>query len=229
MAYVGSAKALFGRGQSGMEAKKTAARGAKSETRVSMGKVNERAPLATKRPSAPPPVPAATKKKDKSIPPPAVANDNDRAKRMATAPMGRGRLPTGSLHTEAREPAGANLLKQRLTALVQAQQRLGELKRSANRHFYEIGEILHKVREERLFEVKGYASLEAFVERELNLGQQFCTQSVRIFETFLPSAAQTLGFSRLCAALAVLEEEPSGMTAIDAIRGARSAIPPHKQ
>jgi hypothetical protein len=142
--------------------------------------------------------------------------------------MGRGRLPTGSLHTEAREPAQADQIKLKLTALVNVQQKLGELKRSANRNFYEIGALLHRVRAERLYEVKGYSSFEAFVERETSLGQQFCAQAVRIHQTFLPEAAHTLGFSRLCAALAVLEEEPSGMTAVDSLRGARPAIPPHK-
>jgi hypothetical protein len=170
-----------------------------------------------------PPIPAAAKASG-----PSAANDNDRAKRMLPPPMGRGRLPTGSLHTEAREPAQADQIKQKLTALVNVQQKLGELKRAANRNFYEIGALLHRVRVERLFEVKGYSSFEAFVERETSLGQQFCAQAVRIHETFLPEAAHTLGFSRLCAALAVLEDEPSGMTAVDSLRGARPAIPPHK-
>jgi len=172
-----------------------------------------------------PPIPAAAK----APPVPPAANDNDRSKRMLPPPpMGRGRLPTGSLHTEAREPAQADQIKQKLTALVNVQQKLGELKRSTNRNFYEIGALLHRVRAERLYEVKGYSSFEAFVERETSLGPQFCAQAVRIQQTFLPEAAHTLGFSRLCAALAALEEEPSGMTAVDSLRGARPAIPPHK-
>ena len=127
-------------------------------------------------------------------------NDNDRAKKVARS-IPRGRLPTGSLHTEAREPAQAGRIKQQLTALVNTQQKLGELKRSTNRNFYEIGELLHRIRDQRLYEVKGYSSFEAYVERETSLGQQFCAQAVRIFETFLPAAAHSLGFSRLAAAL----------------------------
>ena len=77
-----------------------------------------------------PPIPAAAKAPQV----PSAANDNDRAKRMMPPPpMGRGRLPTGSLHTEAREPAQADQIKQKLTALVNVQQKLGELKRAANR------------------------------------------------------------------------------------------------
>jgi hypothetical protein len=217
-------------------------RTAKSEVRAASARVSERVAAASKRPSAPPPPPTAAKKRDKSAPPPAlppsarptasappgVANDNDRAKQVSTPPLGRGRLPTGSLHTEAREPAGADRIKQQLTALVNVQQKLAELKRAANRNFYDIGALLDRVRSERLYEVKGYSSFEAFVERETNLGQQFCAQVVRIHQTFLPEAARTLGFSRLCAALAVLEDEPSGLTAVDSLRGARPAIPPHK-
>ncbi|HEX6239347.1 MAG TPA: hypothetical protein VFZ61_00580 [Polyangiales bacterium] len=219
-------------------------RTAKTEVRTASARMSERNSerntAAAKRSSAPPPLPTAAKKREKSVPPPApqlqrapesthsAANDNDRAKKVSAPPMGRGRLPTGSLHTEAREPAGADKLKQQLTALMGVQQKLGELKRSANRNFFEIGALLHRVRSERLYEVKGYSSFEAFVERETNLGQQFCAQVVRIHQTFLPEAAHTLGFSRLCAALAVLEDEPSGMTAVDSLRGARPAIPPHK-
>jgi hypothetical protein len=219
-------------------------RTAKTEVRTASARMSERNSerntAAAKRSSAPPPLPSAAKKREKSVPPPApqlqrapesahsAANDNDRAKKVSAPPMGRGRLPTGSLHTEAREPAGADKLKQQLTALMSVQQKLGEMKRSANRNFFEIGALLHRVRSERLYEVKGYSSFEAFVERETNLGQQFCAQVVRIHQTFLPEAAHTLGFSRLCAALAVLEDEPSGMTAVDSLRGARPAIPPHK-
>jgi hypothetical protein len=228
LAYVGREKRVRG-GQVGMDSKKSAGRTAKVEVRAATTRGAERHAPASKRPSTPPP--PIAKRREKSVPPPAVpaaANDNDRAKRVASAPLTRGRLPTGSLHTEAREPAEADRLKQRLTALVNAQQKLGELKRAANRNFYEIGELLQRIRDQRLYEVKGYGSFEAYVERETNLGQQFCAQAVRIHETFLADAAHRLGFSRLSAALAALDDEPSGMTAVESLRGGRPAIPPHK-
>jgi hypothetical protein len=212
-----------------MDTKKSAGRTAKAEVRAATTRGAERHAPASKGPSAPPP--PIAKRREKSVPPPAAptaANDNDRAKKVASVPLTRGRLPTGSLHTEAREPAEADRLKQRLTALVGAQQKLSELKRSANRNFYEIGELLQRIRDQRLYEVKGYGSFEAYVERETNLGQQFCAQAVRIHETFLSDAAHRLGFSRLSAALAALDDEPSGMTAVESLRGGRPAIPPHK-
>src|SRR5689334_10833708 len=119
-------------GQVGIDTKKSA-RG-KADARASAVRGGQAA-AAAKRPSAAPPAAPAKKK---SVPPPAVAsaaNDNDKApKGKATAAAvhnpARGRLPTGSLHTEAREPAQAESLKARLTALMAAQQKLAELKRS---------------------------------------------------------------------------------------------------
>ncbi len=223
-------------GQVGIDTKKSAAR-VKVEPRAANAKNQERTQVAAKRPSVPP---AAPKKSGKTIPPPA-ANDNDRnastpAKRpmgalqpmRAPTPIGRGRLPTGSLHTEARPPQEAESIKARLTTLIATQQKLADLKRSANKNFYEIGQLLHRVREQRLFEVKGYGSFESFVEREVNLGQQFCLTAVRIYETFLPEAVATLGMARLSAAIRAIDDETSPVSSNDSIRSARSPIPPHK-
>jgi hypothetical protein len=235
-------------GQVGIETKKSAARSAKAEARTSVAR-GTHAVAAAKRPSAAPPAratvapparatvaPPAQAAKKKSVPPPAAsstaANDNDKPKAKtpvaASGGGARGRLPTGSLHTEAREPAHAENIKARLTALMNAQQKLAELKRSANKNFYEIGEILHRVRDQRLFEVKGYSSFENYIEREVNLGQQFCMTAVRIFELFLPQAATALGFARLSAAVRAIDDESTGTVANEAARGTRSPIPPHK-
>lgn len=211
-----------------MDSKKGAARAAKDvRASVAPGTRNtDRSQILTKRPSAPPPD-AQAKKARSNLPPPIADNDNAARKPPQVASIGRGRLPTGSLHTEARVPAEAETIKQRLTTLVNTQQKLAELKRSSQKHFYEIGQLLHKVREQRLYEVKGYGSFEAFIDREVNLGQQFCLQSVRIFETFLPAVATSYGFQRLANALAALDEgATTGVT--DSAKMARSHIPPHK-
>jgi hypothetical protein len=222
-----------------MDSKKSTARAVK-DVRVSTNSSRspERSQILTKRPSAPPPDLVAKKRERSSLPPPVIAdNDNNNVARKAPptpmsaigANVGRTRLPTGSLHTEARTPAAAETIKQRLTALVNTQQKLGELKRSSQKHFYEIGELLHRVRDQRLYEVKGYSSFESFIEREVNLGQQFCLQSVRIFETFLPAAVTTYGFHRLVGALAALDQQAAASQgAADVARMARSPIPPHK-
>ncbi len=210
-----------------MDTKKGAARAAKDVRSEKTGVRNvERSQILTKRP--PPALPdAAIKKRERGSLPPPVA-DNDNAARKAPVSIARGRLPTGSLHTEARVPAEAETIKQRLTTLVNTQQKLADLRRSSQKHCYEIGELLHRVREQRLYEVKGYGSFEAFLEREVNLGQQFCLQSVRIYETFLPAAAAHYGFHRLTSALAALDNAEGTATSADAARMARSPIPPHK-
>jgi hypothetical protein len=220
------------------EAKKGAARGGarveprSTSVRAASERTGDRG--ATKRPSSPPEsLEAAAKKRDRAAAELSDDDDDAPTAEPARKPVGAGvparrGLPTGSLHTMAREPAQAAALKQRLTALMAAQQRLGELKRTATKNFYEVGGILRKIRDERLYEVKGYSSLDAFVERELALGPQFCRDAVRIQELFLPEAAQAYGIARLSHALRALEDEPSGVTALDQIPGARPAIPPHK-
>jgi hypothetical protein len=49
---------------------------------------------------------------------------------------------------------------------------------------------------------------------------------VRIYETFLPNAASSLGFARLSAAIKAIDDEPTGV--METGRMARSHIPPHK-
>jgi hypothetical protein len=207
-----------------MDTKKSAARAAK-DVRTSTTRTVDRSQILSKRPSSMPPETAVRKRERSSLPPPIADNDNGAKKPVAIA---RGRLPTGSLHTEARVPAEADAIKVRLTALVNTQQKLSELKRSSQKHFFEIGELLHRVRDQRLFEVKGYGSFEAFLEREVNLGTQFCLQSVRIFETFLPSAAAQYGFAKLAVALEALEGAAAAQANGEVTRSARSPIPPHK-
>lgn len=209
-----------------MDTKKSAARAAK-DVRAPTTRNLERSQILTKRPSAAPADVGAKRRERSSLPPPPLP-DNDNAPRKPAVPIGRARLPTGSLHTEARVPAQADMIKQRLTALVNTQQKLSELRRSSQKHFYEIGELLHRIRDQRLFEVKGYGSFEAFLEREVNLGQQFCLQAVRIYETFLPAAVTAHGFHRLAAALDALDHAAGASSQADLTRSARSPIPPHK-
>ncbi len=243
------------KGEVGMDSKKSAARAAKDvRASTSSARNTERSQILSKRPSAPPTELAA--KKRASLPPTVPDNDNDNAPRKAlsvapgkpstmpskapvaglpnkppVASIPRGRLPTGSLHTEARTPVAAESIKQRLTMLVNTQQKLSEMKRSHQKHFQEIGELLHRVREQRLFEVKGYSTFEAFIEREVNLSQQFCLHAVRIFETFLPAAVQQHGYARLAAAIDALDQNasaPAVASGNEPLRMARSPIPPHK-
>jgi hypothetical protein len=238
-----------------MDSKKATARAAKDvRASTTSARNTERSQILSKRPSAAPA--ELTAKKRASLPPQLADNDNaPRGKTLSSVPskpvsalpskppaamvpkapavpsIPRGRLPTGSLHTEARTPAQAETIKQRLTMLVNTQQKLADMKRSHQKHFYEIGELLHRVREQKLFEVKGYSTFEAFIEREVNLSQSFCLHAVRIFETFLPAAIQQHNFARLAAAIDALDQThaaPPVSAGNEPLRMARSPIPPHK-
>jgi hypothetical protein len=140
-----------------------------------------------------------------------------------------GKLPTGSLHTQPREPSDAASLKAKISAVMTASRRLKKLKNSVPRHFLEIGEILQQVRDEDLHTVKGYTSLEKFAEREAGMSPQASSASLRIFETFQPESAAALGFEKLSAALRAMDDTGDRIPApAPRMRGTRSPIPPHK-
>lgn len=96
-------------------------------------------------------------------------------------------------------------LKARFMALSAATAQVKALKRSVQKNFYDIGVQLDRIREERLYEVKGYGSFESFVERELDLDKVTCMRLARIPRTMLREAALEAGLERACAAVAALD------------------------
>jgi hypothetical protein len=133
-----------------------------------------------------------------------------------------------------RTPAGADELKQKIGALATATAQIRHLKRTLQKSFYEIGSILRDIEERRLYEVKGYGSFEAFLEREIDLGKQTGLRLTRAVHVFQRDAAVQVGFDRVVAALAVFDGEVDPTAAPPAATptssgGARSPIPFHKQ
>ena len=179
--------------------------------------------------------PSKSQKKGASRPAPrhAKAEKPMKAKKGKVAPgpaagFAKPRAPKDTI----RRPSDSEELKQKLGALAQATNQVRNLKRSLHKSFYDIGGILKDIEDRRLYEVKGYGSFEAFVERELDLGKQLSMRIVRIAQTFLREAALRVGLERAIAALEVLEGEeeapqPPGATTTSS--GLRSPIPPHKQ
>lgn len=141
-----------------------------------------------------------------------------------------GRLPTGSLHAQPRAPEGAEELKRKLTQVMNVSQKLKKLRSSVPKNFYAIGEILQQVREDELHEAKGYRTVEDFAEREAGLSPQHSTAALRIFETFLPAAAERISFQKLSAAIRAIDETADANKAgpQTPLTRARSPIPPHK-
>lgn len=138
---------------------------------------------------------------------------------------GRMRDPIAPIDT-IRTPAKADDLKVRLGRISSVIAQLRTLKRTMERSFFEVGELLTEVQESRLFEVKGYGSLESFLDRETELGSTTGVRAMRATTVFQKTAAEAAGFSRISAALRALDGEPDAPSVGD--RHSSGSLPPHK-
>jgi hypothetical protein len=123
-------------------------------------------------------------------------------------------------------------LKARFTSLSAATAQIKALKRSLQKNFFDIGVQLDRIREERLYEVKGYGSFESFVERELDLDKATCIRLSRIPRTMLREAALEAGLERACAAVAALDGDPAPSAASGTYpvnNSALNTLPAHKR
>jgi hypothetical protein len=123
-------------------------------------------------------------------------------------------------------------LKARFTSLSAATAQVKALKRSVQKNFFDIGVQLDRIREERLYEVKGYGSFESFVERELDLDKATCMRLSRIPRVMLREAALEAGLERSCAAIAALDGDSGAAGASGTYPVSTSALntlPAHKR
>lgn len=112
----------------------------------------------------------------------------------------------GSARATLRTPEEAERIKARIGALHTALGELHGLKKTLSERFFEAGCVLRRIREERLFDAKGYTSFEAFVEREVELGSKTLSlRLARIPELFTEQAAREHGLEALLAALEALD------------------------
>ena len=79
------------------------------------------------------------------------------------------------------------------------------LRKNLAEKFYEAGQILATIKDGNLYEAKGYASFEAFVERELDLGKTTPLRLERVPRVFIESAAREIGLEGLIAALEAID------------------------
>ncbi len=106
-----------------------------------------------------------------------------------------------------RTPEQAESLKARVTELHELLGQLRALKKHVTTRFLDAGNLLRHIRDARLFDAKGYASFEAFVEREIDLGGKTLTLRIaRIPELFHEDAAQALGLEPLLNAIEAIEQ-----------------------
>jgi hypothetical protein len=134
--------------------------------------------------------------------------------------------PPGSARATLRTPQDADELKARLTELAQATGRVRQLKRSIAKDFWEVACVLVHVADQRLFEAKGYASFEAFAERELELGKSTTIRLLRIPRVFQEAAAREIGLNGLMAALESIDGEKESQTRIAVAVPAKPLKPP---
>jgi hypothetical protein len=102
--------------------------------------------------------------------------------------------------------------------------RIQELRKSLRTEFFALGTLLRKILEERLYEAKGYATFEHFVERETGLGKSMALDLARIVRIFQESAATTYGLEALLDALRAIDE--SGLPRPQTVRRALPSKPP---
>lgn len=139
--------------------------------------------------------------------------------------------------TPARSPVGAEELKLKIGALYSATSQIKALKRSMSKSFFEIGRILSDIQEKKLYEVKGYGSFEAFIEREIDLGKLLSLRLVRITQVFVREAALAAGYDRCVAGVAAFDGETDMLATSPSVSAqstssgptaSRQMLPPHK-
>ena len=134
--------------------------------------------------------------------------------------------PPGSARATLRTPQDADELKLRLTELSQAIARVRALKKTLTKDYWEAASILAQLFDQKLFEVKGYATFESFAERELEFGKATAQRLVRIPKVFQEAAAREIGLSGLMSALESIDGEKESQTRIAVAQPAKPLKPP---
>ena len=113
--------------------------------------------------------------------------------------------PPGSARATLRIPEKAEQIKAKVAELHNALVKFRALRKNLGDKFYEAGQILGTIKDGNLYLAKGYASFEAFVERELDLGKTTPLRLERVPRVFIESAAREIGLEGLIAALEAID------------------------
>ena len=111
----------------------------------------------------------------------------------------------GSARATLRVPTGAEEIKARIASLHNILQKINTLRKNYEQNFFAIGKLLRDIRDSKLYEVHGFGSFEAFVEREVKLGKTTSIRLARVTEVFQEQAAISYGVDLVLQALATLE------------------------
>lgn len=119
----------------------------------------------------------------------------------------------GSARATLRVPAGAEELKTRIAQLHHALEHVRALRKNLASNFFEVAVELGRIRDQRLYDAKGYASFESFAERELDLGKVVALKLARVPDVFHEQAARRYGMDAVFAALGALDDAGGGAQA----------------
>jgi hypothetical protein len=182
--------------------------------------------VAAKSAAKPAKLAAAPKARPSTTPPPFA-----KTKSAAPSPSRPSKPPPAATAEERPTKGGQtkNELKAQFAKLSGATAQIASLKRSINKGFYEIGGLLTQIRNEKLYEVKGYGSFEAFVEREIDINKATCLKMIRIAEALRQDQALAAGLERAAAAVAALDGEVEVSTQARPGGSPLGGIPLHKQ
>lgn len=152
--------------------------------------------------------------------------------RTSSIPAAEERGHVASVRPSASEdaPRGGDRkseLKAQFAKLSAATAQIGGFKRALGKTFFDIGVLLNQIRDERLYEVKGYGSFESFVEREVDINKALCLKIARVAETIHRESALAAGLERAVAAAAALDGE-SEQASVFRPAGSPGGIPAHK-
>lgn len=142
------------------------------------------------------------------------------AARNATPP------PPGSARATLRTPERAEELKVQLTELANGIAKLRQLKRTLQKDYWEAASILVDIQDRQLYQAKGYATFDAFVDREVELGKSVSLRLARLPKLFVPTAAKELGLNSLLLALEALDGDRESQTRIAVAQPAKPLKPP---
>jgi hypothetical protein len=132
--------------------------------------------------------------------------------------------PPGSARATLRTPKEAEEIKGKVALLHQRIGTINTLRKKLDKSFFEIGELLGELQTNRLFEAKGYATFESFLDREIEIPRPQAIKLVRIVHTFDREAAHDYPLERLMNALSALDGEPAGAAPSQAAASSRTLV-----
>ena len=107
-------------------------------------------------------------------------------------------------------PNEAEQIKQRISELHGVLGKIRVVRKNLTNGFFKLGELLREIQDQKLYEAKGYASFEAFVEREIDLGKTTSMKLVRVPSVFTEQAALSHGMEAVFRALDALDDAAGG-------------------